>query len=314
MKSAQLSDLVLELTESAVSSVSADHQARMIGLISRIVRFDAAWWGWSSFSRGHVRLINSDRYNLPRSFESAVRAVALWDPFIRHGRKLENFSLSLVPETAPVSETFKAFAHAFDLGAMLNGHCRLHNSSFNFFMSLYRNDRNQPFTDEEASDFRIILRHLEQSLSLCLRADMRGRAASEGETALIDNEGNMIRASRGFLPELQREALNPRQLRGIYRTLAERASVWAGEHISLRSTPYAPEIYLVRLRTTGLWDRLSAQERRVAKLLIGGRTARQIATSFRVSPNTVRNQVASIYRKTGAKGKLDLARLLDSDS
>jgi len=310
MNRADFSDLILELTESATTHSPAAHQARMVRLVGQVARFDAAWWGWSSFARGNTRLVNSDTYNLPRSFESAVRAVSRHDPFIRHGRKLDVFALALVPSQAAVTQEFRVFARAFGLEAMLNGHCRLSESGFNFFMSLYRFDAAQPFTAEEAQEFRLILRHLEQSLSICLRADMRARAPAGEELALVDSEGTVIRAMRGYQAALDREGLDPRRLRSIYRRLAERPDQWQGARVTLQSEPYAPDLNLIRLRSPGAWDLLSRQERRVAELLLAGCSAREIAASFRVSHNTVRNQVTTIYRKTGCSGKLDLARLL----
>lgn len=59
-------------------------------------------------------------------------------------------------------------------------------------------------------------------------------------------------------------------------------------------------------------DRLSPRERKVAELYLSGLTMRQIATTNRVSPHTVRNQLAAIYRKIGVSGKLGLARALSA--
>lgn len=313
MNSAALSDLILALTASAMQSGPADHQARMVGLIGEVVQFDAAWWGWSSFSGSRVTLVNSSCHNLSRSFESAVRAVSQFDPFIRHGRNLPVFSMTLVPETAPVAPEFRAFAQAFGIGTMLNGHCRLDGSSaFNFFMSLYRRDAQTPFTTDEAADFRIILRHLEQSLSLSLRADIRGRAPQGGEAALVDMDGQTVRASKGFGPALAGEGLDKRRQVSLLRGLARNGRGWSGDTVALTAEPYAPELCLIRLAVPGLMDRLSPRERKVAELYLSGLTMRQIATTNRVSPHTVRNQLAAIYRKTGVSGKLGLARALSA--
>lgn len=310
MHVSDLSALVIGLTASALDASPAEHQGRMVGLIGEITRFDAAWWGWSNFSGGRITLVNSGAHNLPRSFDSAVRAVSHVDPFIRHGRSLPVFSMALVPEHDDVAPEFSRFAQAFGLRAILNGHCRLGGSSgYNFFMSLYRYDESI-FTAEEVADFRIILRHLEQSLSLSLRAEIRARAPQGGEAALIDSSGQLVRASRGFVALLQAEGLTPRRLSAILRRLGTEEGRWVGTSTALTSEPYVADLMLVRLVRSSVWNHLAQQERRVAELYLSGLTTREIATSFRVSPNTVRNQIAAIYRKTGTDGKLALARVL----
>ena len=80
----------------------------------------------------------------------------------------------------------------------------------------------------------------------------------------------------------------------------------------MTSEPYADDLSLIRLSKPGLWDRLANQERKVAELYLSGLTMTEIAASFRVSPHTVRNQISAIYRKTGASGKLDLSRRLET--
>lgn len=55
-----------------------------------------------------------------------------------------------------------------------------------------------------------------------------------------------------------------------------------------KHTPQAPE---------GLYEPLSPQEQRVLSLLIAGQTYAEIAQKLVVSPNTIKTQVSSIYRK-----------------
>ena len=310
----EFSELILKLTASATETGPAEHQAQLVDLVKAVVRFDAAWWGWSSFANGRITLVNSTSHNLPRSFESAVRAVSSIDPFIRHGRNLPVFSKALVPDREPVAPEFRAFAEAYGIGAMLNGHCRLDGSSaFNFFMSLYRHDPRQPFSEDEARSFRIILRHLEQSLSLSLRTDVRARAPRGGEAAIVDRDGEIVRASRGFLAALGLEGMGSRAQSNLLRRLSTPGLRHSGRAVVLASEAYAPELALVRLARPSRWDQLTAREREVAALYLSGLTMRQIATANRVSANTVRNQIAAIYRKTECDGKLALMRALAPD-
>jgi DNA-binding CsgD family transcriptional regulator len=59
---------------------------------------------------------------------------------------------------------------------------------------------------------------------------------------------------------------------------------------------------------------LTPAECRVALLLVDGHAPRQIANTFRVTENTVRSQIKSIFSKTGARRQSDLVRLLLSNA
>lgn len=311
MNNAQLSELILKLTDSAIGSSSIDHQSKMVSLIREVVQFDAAWWGWSSFTGGRTMLVNSASYNLPRSFDAAVRAVSHIDPFIRRGRNLPLFSMWLAPSTATVAPEYKAFAKSYNLGAMLNGHCRLESaSSFHFFMSLYRMDPSSTFNADEVDDFRIILRHLEQSLSVSFHSEIKASAPVGGEAAIVDADGQIVHATSGFAKAMANEKLGKRQRNAILGRLPEKTTHWIGRSVTLTAERYTQDLALVRLSRPGAWDVLSPREKKVAELYLSGMSMRAIAALNRVSPNTIRNQLASIYKKTSTKGKLALSRAL----
>jgi LuxR family maltose regulon positive regulatory protein len=54
---------------------------------------------------------------------------------------------------------------------------------------------------------------------------------------------------------------------------------------------------------------LSPQEQRVLRLLVAGQTYAEIAESFVVSPNTIKTQVNSIYRKLGVSRRAEAIEL-----
>jgi DNA-binding CsgD family transcriptional regulator len=56
--------------------------------------------------------------------------------------------------------------------------------------------------------------------------------------------------------------------------------------------------------------RLSEAESEVCRLLIDGLTQNDIADSRNVSPETVKTQIQSVYRKTRTSGRADLIRLV----
>lgn len=305
------SDLILRLNDSATELAPRAHQDALIKILSGLVQFDAAWWGWSSFAGGRTTIVNTATFGVSHGFESAFRVVAHQDPLLRHGRDLTVFAKSIEVGSAGLGEDFRNFLRAFDIGAVLNGHCRLHGATeFNFFMSLYRRSGSSAFSDEQTTDFRLILRHLEQSLSQSLRTELRASAPRDGEAALISEGGAVIRATRGFRDRLREEGVAPSALNALLLDMASHEKVWTGQHVSLVSRRYSAGLMLVQQAPVDSSAQLSTEERKVAELLLAGFTMRQVSEKKQVSLNTVRNQVTSIYRKTGVSGRLELVQKL----
>jgi DNA-binding NarL/FixJ family response regulator len=56
--------------------------------------------------------------------------------------------------------------------------------------------------------------------------------------------------------------------------------------------------------------RISPRELEITRLLLAGRTNAEIAEALCIASNTVKNHVYSIYRKTGARSRIQLANLV----
>lgn len=307
-----LSEFVLSLMDKANTHTPLHFQQYMIGLMRGITVFDSAWWGWSVFRGGKIAMVHTMVSGLPDGFEPKVKAHLVNDPFVRTGRSLKRYARSLSVEDAVTDPGFKVFAGEFDLTQMLNGHCKVREGPFNFFMSLYRHGPKPAFTDTETTDFLAILRHLEQALSMCLQLDLGLRVDPGNEWALLDHEGELFLCSSGFgaavkagLEPGQKQTQKLRQLAGQQVTTDASGTTFS-------RVRYSADLWLVSAQPVSPLTGLSPKERQVAELLISGATMRVIAEEAGVSVNTVRNQAASIYRKTGVHSKVELLRLADT--
>ncbi|AUQ58658.1 Response regulator [Phaeobacter inhibens] len=304
-----LSEFLLSLMNKANTHTPLHFQQYMIGLMRGITVFDSAWWGWSVFRGGKIAMVHTMVSGLPEGFEPKVKAHLVNDPFVRTGRSLKRYARSLSVEDAVTDPGFKVFAEEFDLTQMLNGHCKVREGPFNFFMSLYRHGQNPAFTDTETTDFLAILRHLEQALSMCLQLDLGLRVDPCNEWALLDHEGELFLCSSGF-NSVVKDGLDPEQKpTAMLREFAGQAVATAPSGTTFSRVRYSDDLWLVSAQPVSPLNRLSPKERRVAELLIAGATMRVIAEESGVSVNTVRNQVASVYRKTGVHNKVELLRL-----
>ena len=304
MRIEDFSRLVFQLTHSAIELRPDEHQGSQIEILREAIPFDAAWWGWSNFSGGRNRLINTGLFGLPNSFDSAVRAVLHLDPLIKTGRNLAVFGKHIDVATAKLPGEYRNCLEAFNIKSILNGHCRLQgDTQFNFFLSLYKLKSGKIFSADDSEDFRMILRHLEQNLSLSLRAELRSLSPKGGEAAIVSEGGTIVRATRGFQHKLAQKELKPSEIASILLDMSFGRQQWTSANLVLDASAYKPGLVVIRMAPNDILARLSREERRVADLLVQGLTMREISQKRGVSHNTVRNQVTAIYRKIGVRNR-----------
>jgi DNA-binding NarL/FixJ family response regulator len=304
-----LSEFVLSLMDKANTHTPLHFQKFMMGLMREITTFDAAWWGWSLFRGGRIVMVHTMISDLPPDFEPKVKSHLSNDPFVRTGRNLERYARSITVSDVVTDPGFRAFAEEFDLTQMLNGHCKVRDGRFNFFMSLYRHGDKPPFTETENADFLAILRHIEQALSMSLQLDLAMRVDPNTDWALIDHQGELFLSSAGFLAQLRSALIKGQKPETLLQEISSAHLFQSPAGAGFERNRYSADLWLVTVSPLNPLAGLTKREQLVANLMIKGLTMRQAATTLDVSVNTVRNQVASIYRKTGATSRAQLVQI-----
>ena len=301
MNRSDLSDFVIQLTDSATRLAPLDFHRDLIRLVRSIARFDAAWWGWSVIRERHLSFVHSQTINLQDGFVDAARAQLATDPFVRSARRLRLFAQTLNREEVDAGSPAAAVMRDFGIAQVLAGHSQVGEGPFNFFMSLYRSAPEPRFTREETADFRILLRHLQQALALSLRLSLEAGVDRGEEWALADAAGEQFLHSPGFAG-LHRQA-GRLALDGI-----EPKRPLARSGVVLRAERYSDDLQLVRATPGTDVPNLTPRESEVCRLYLDGLSRREVAAALKLSENTVRNQIAAIYRKTGSRDRMALAR------
>jgi LuxR family maltose regulon positive regulatory protein len=75
-------------------------------------------------------------------------------------------------------------------------------------------------------------------------------------------------------------------------------------HSDMNQQEVHPQLEVAQMQRRGI-DPLSKQELRVLRLLVDGQTYAEIAATLIVSPNTIKTQVSSIYRKLGVSRRAE---------
>ncbi len=251
--------------------------------------------------------------DLPQGFEPVVRARLAKNPFVCTGRNLTRYARSIPVAEAVTDAGCRAISDEFGLTQVLNGHCKVCDGQFNFFMSLYRRGDAAPFTETENADFLAVLRHIEQATSVCLRFDLGMRVDPNTGWALVDHTGELFLFSTGFADQTGRTPKPGQKPANLQRAMARNGSFAAQIGVVFTRKRFSDDLWLVTVSPPSPWAGLSKREHLVANCLVQGMTMRQAAETLEVSVNTVRNQVNSIYRKTDVRNRTQFLRLANAD-
>ena len=140
-----------------------------------------------------------------------------------------------------------------------------------------------------------------------LRADRLLRVAlTEVDNPDAINKGRSVKS----IPIKVRGSDEALVLHAIPVRLSAR-DVFSGASMVLVVTPVGPREMPSASLVQGLFD-LTAAEARVARLIGGGESVKQIAATTKVSAGTLRSQLKSIFLKTGVSRQAELVALLSS--
>jgi DNA-binding CsgD family transcriptional regulator len=186
-------------------------------------------------------------------------------------------------------------------------------------VSFYRGADGKPFTERERRLKQELMPHLIQAWNaneiLYVERPLSYAQNLHNSCAIVDRDGIIYNADHGFADLLRAEHpgwlgphLPPAMVSSVVRADGENYRGEAVVAVRLREIEYG--MYLVGLRPLARVDRLSSKELAVAREFAAGRTYKEIAHSFGVSPATLHNQLHAVYAKLGVGSKIGLARQL----
>ena len=114
-----------------------------------------------------------------------------------------------------------------------------------------------------------------------------------------------------FWPEWKGDLL-PEKLRGLISTPGNHYFPDKGIVVSCEAARDHKSMGLRRLtiRRMSPIDLLTGREREISRLLAKGLSHKDVARQLGIAPSTVRNQIRSVYQKTGISSRAELATLI----
>lgn len=185
------------------------------------------------------------------------------------------------------------------------------------FMSLWRADYGNPFSEEQRALKEFLMPHLVETRSLNTFHHMRLRldvsARNPYAAAACDLLGTLHEVEDAFVSSLREEWsgwVGP-NLPGSLRLAVSRndKGSYTGGSWQYAWEPMDSRVF-VRARRLHAVDRLSPREREVAQLISEGDTCKDVAKVLGLAPNTVRTHLYALYRKLGVSNKAQMTRIL----
>jgi DNA-binding CsgD family transcriptional regulator len=314
-------ELLLELYRGARELSVADFPEYAFGLVSGVLRFDAARYTALKFLDPGAVVCTSHVWNEPTD------TVLDWEQINRHdivvptvlaapGRAFNFHQRTLFagPGNAIMRDFVERTAHRNNLVIA----ARDADEGLWKSLSLYRAGPEDRYAERDRRLLEALMPHIVEALrinealgALAVQADARARAA----LAIAALDGAVHYVGPRFVELMRLEWPQWSSTRLPACTLdslgAERRG-WSGRAIAL-GVERVGELLFVRARALHSAGRLSTRERRVAALYGAGRSHKEIARELDLSPVTVRNHLQRIYAKLSVRDKGELATVMTRD-
>lgn len=182
------------------------------------------------------------------------------------------------------------------------------------FICLYRSSADKAFSEEERRLKEFIAPHLIEARHNNLLAHFNRHKQGAYLSGICDRFCLLHQMEPGFEELLYSEWPDshlPYLPSDLGAAAAKgRETLFEAAHTVFKLAPLGDLIH-IQARKKSRLARLSARERLITKHLVAGQTYKQIAHTLNISPSTVTKHVNSIYKKTGAKNKTQLAKIIE---
>ena len=305
---------IARLYRSVVSVPPEKFRLWALESLKSVIPFDSAIWGSGKWEERRFHALTLS--NLPDHFAQVLEASADENPLISKLIHSEPDTPTTMESVFPDAQFYKSnlYLKTFGPHRVERLLSTLHvdrRSGLYSLVSLYRADRNAPFSAAEQAVQRRLTYHLFNALShsffIHLVRTNRDRPAG-ASTAIVDLRGAYHEAQPRFLDamEIHWPAHAANQLPFPVPEPGETRVI---DGLCVKSEPMG-ELMMVHCWPVGPLDRLTAREREIVVAVAHGLSFKQAARKIGVAPSTVANHLYRIYRKLGVNSRTALADLI----
>lgn len=305
-----LNALILAIHRAGQELAYDGFQSWALEEIKALIPFDSAWWGNAASEPPEIHRIhvhNCEKSILeiypPYMNQDFFRAALIAHPGVTINMADLTTRAKFV-RTELYRQVGKRYRIEWSLGTLLVEPV----SSLYEFLTLWRHDSKQPFTETERQTKELLMPHLAQAHRVVRLREVLGEAREWNQQwAVVDERGFLREATAGFIHSL-REYWAGWQGSRLPDALLEpvrKGTPFTSVGIKIVITAKGAFRYL-EVKAANVFDNLSPREREIAQRYARGETHVDIATALTLSPATVRNHLAHCYRKLAVNNKAEL--------
>jgi DNA-binding CsgD family transcriptional regulator len=317
----KLNQLIGELYLATSKIELAEYRDWALAQLQDLIDFDGAIW-----SNGHqqtVRFHNHTLVNVPESLTQCLLDNLSINPlaeklFDNLGSPIDMRDL-MSDEDFYCSEIYLKCFKPHGIERILSSIHLDERTGLFTLLTLYRFERDKPFSDHDKQNQKQALYHLLTAakhalfLQLEYSDDSQTKAHKNSHKAICDNQGYFHQVQTSFLDLLERYNLNgsdPQsnllKLPFLLDTVKKTYEV-DGLQVELKKFH---DLVIVEIWPQGPLDSLSLREQEIVQTLAKGLTFKEAARELDLSPSTVSNHLYRIYQKLNIGSKGELFKLL----
>jgi len=323
----KISYFILDLYDEAQSCPVAEFASRSLGKLKNLLKFDSA--GIASFAASSDGSVNATaayvynqpiekityrQSNIPTGQLKPNGDITSRDPMIASCWKDRGRARHTSLADMDADEDLKSYNKKFETIQIMT--IALKNASYRkaSYVSLWRAGSKKTFEEKDAKMGDLLLPHLHKAIEI--NKKIVDPSNQRSLLFFCSKEGFIHFIDDSIIETLQEEwsewtpPILPKAF--LHDVLYSRKRQYLGRSITA-TAEISCDLVLIKVWSNPVGNLLTPSELRVALCIAEGMSYKEIALNLGVSPATVRNQLHSVYKKTGLNGKVDLSKALKAE-
>ncbi|MEZ5797547.1 MAG: LuxR C-terminal-related transcriptional regulator [Paracoccaceae bacterium] len=288
--------------------------------LSRIIGFDAAWYGWATLGAEGVEVYANATVNLPDGFYDYWLTMSEQDLLARY--MIENPGETAIYHRDQRRQTdgMTSLSDRYGLTRITTAMNGYYGDYASFYISSYRVGSRAPnWSDPERDFLQCAVDQLSAAMKLSVSEP--GRTGMPGSVSILASENGIgllgLPALRETFGDIWPRWTGDHLPEQLVRLIAEPGTHILPDRDLVVTVETAPRFQGMGLRRLVLrrlhrFDLLTSREREVARELAVGKSAKEVARLLGLAPATVRNQTQSIYQKLQVDNRAALAAMVNT--
>lgn len=290
------------------------YRRRALTELAQVIDFDGALWGTGHLDSQEFHSV--DVLGVDDSYPKALAKYKTINPFFDQLKSNPAVTIDMMDvvedESFYSSPVYKAFFSQYSVERVMGVLLPDENTGIMSLVSLYRFDRQKPFSKEDRLTLQRMVYHLVQAASHAyfLHLEHKKNTVNNSALAICDRHGLFFEIQPGFMdllvPYYSKDSLGRMPF-----LLKDGENSEAKGKLQVKTEPLG-DLLCVSLWETSPMDLLSAREKEVTQAITKGLSFKEAAKEMGVAPSTVSNHLYKIYRKLKITSRTELAQWVNS--